>query len=121
MADDPATSAQVRSASPVLELTAKAAGAVAAVSALVGVTYNVVFFMGSKQAWLFYLSVTDNLTATLYALPFVALVAAMMALSALVAEVFTRERPPPGSAAARRVMIADIVMGWPAPLPASIC
>jgi hypothetical protein len=79
MADDPATSAQVRSASPVLELTAKAAGAVAAVSALVGVTYNVVFFMGSKQAWLFYLSVTDNLTATLYALPFVALVAAMMA------------------------------------------
>jgi hypothetical protein len=111
MADDPATSALVRPASPVLELTAKAAGAVAAVSALVGVTYNVAFFVDSKQAWLFYLSVTDNLTATLYALPLVALVGAMMVMSALGAEVFTREPPPPGSAAARRVFIWRVA--WP--------
>jgi hypothetical protein len=83
-----------------LDAVAKISGVIVAASALVGITYNVAFFMGSKQSWLFHLSVTDNLTATLYALPFVVIVALMMVLSVFIGAVFYSEPPPRRGAAA---------------------
>ena len=76
-----------------LEAAAKVAALVAAASALIGLTYNVAFFAGSKQEWLFYLSIADNLTATLYALPFVVLVVGLMILSIPLAAVLDQASP----------------------------
>jgi uncharacterized membrane protein len=92
-----------------LDTTAKVSGVIAAASALLGITYNVAFFMGDKQAWLFYLSITDNLTATLYALPFVALVVGMMAMSTLFAAILLRGPAPTRTPSRRGLAIWGIV------------
>src|SRR5665213_1124426 len=52
-----------------VDLAAKTVAVAAAFSVLLGVTYNVTFFAIAKPEWLFYLSATDNLAGTLFALP----------------------------------------------------
>lgn len=91
--------------STMLELGAKVAAGVATASALVGITYNVAFFFGEKQSWLFYLSVTDNVTASLYALPFVAFGVILVTISIAIQRLYEFEPPPPGSPQAKRLSI----------------
>ena len=51
----------------------KLAAGIGALSVLLGVTFNVSFFV-SEPEWLFLFSVADNLAATLYALPLVVVI-----------------------------------------------
>jgi hypothetical protein len=51
-----------------IENIAKVAAVLGAASLIIGVTYNVAFFAGTQ--WLFNVSIADNITATMYALPY---------------------------------------------------
>jgi hypothetical protein len=76
-----------------IDFAAKLVAVIAGASTLIGVTYNVAFFFGERQNWLFVLTVGDNVTATLYALPYVVGVLLMMGWSAFVQRVFDSAPP----------------------------
>ena len=57
-----------------VDLATKAVAVVVAVSLVMGISYNIAFFLFSKPEWLFRLTVADNIAATLYALPFTLLI-----------------------------------------------
>jgi hypothetical protein len=59
-----------------VDMAAKAFAVVGGICLTTGIIYNVSFFLLTRPEWLFHLTVADNLTATLYALPFVLLVLA---------------------------------------------
>src|SRR5262245_38291979 len=52
-----------------LEAIAEWLLAVIAMSLFLGISYNVAFFFGLKSEWLFFLSINDNVSASLHALP----------------------------------------------------
>src|SRR5690348_11883132 len=63
--------AQTQDVFSMIDTGAKAVAILGGLSVLVGTTFNVSFFLATNSEWLFYLSIADNLTATLYALPVV--------------------------------------------------
>ena len=76
-----------------VDTAAKAVTVVGGLSLVMGITYNVAFFLYSKPEWLFHLTLVDNVTATLYAFPFaltiVCAVGLVIVLSRLLARVIS--------------------------------
>src|SRR5438045_3965384 len=68
--------------SSLVDTAAKIVAILIAASLLVGITYNIAFFLGTKPQWLFHISVADNVTATLFSLPLSALLMVIAGLAA---------------------------------------
>ena len=105
-----------------LEVAAKFGALVGGISVFVGVIFNVTFFIGDRFTWIFFLSLTDNLTAALLAVPFVAfafLVFPMHAITAVAMDPTVKLNPPvvPFMKVMLYVAFASVILGmwflWP--------
>jgi hypothetical protein len=78
MADDQVPKTEP-SVAGIIETAAQAVTILVAVSLLAGITFNIAFFLSTKREWLFHVSIADNISAALYALPLASFVFFMMA------------------------------------------